>query len=151
MYNALLSLYEDVKCCVKVFITTGLKQGGCLSPILFNLYINEVSNLGIGIYLLHKVVSIMLLAETETDLQILIDLLQVWCKEKKMKVNLDKTKVVYFRRPSTPKSNVLFQYDNKNIGLTNQVWHFLSEHLDYNAMGVINLLLNNGCLSLTTG
>ena len=43
-YNALLSLYEDVKCCVKVNGFYGLKQGCCLSPILLNLYINDMVN-----------------------------------------------------------------------------------------------------------
>ena len=44
MYKALVSLYEDVKCCVRVnsfytvwfSVSCGLKQGCCLSPILFN-------------------------------------------------------------------------------------------------------------------
>ena len=86
-----------------------------MSPILFNLYINDlakqISSLGIGIQLENKVVSILmyavdivLLAETEEDLQSLIELLQQWCDEKKMKVNLDKTKVVHFRNTASEKN-----------------------------------------------
>ena len=98
MYNAQLSLYEDVK--VNGFYTDwfsvscGLKQGCCLSPVLFNLYINDMVNsitsLGIGVNIGDEVVSVLpyaddlvLLAESETDLQILIDLLHEWCIEKK--------------------------------------------------------------------
>ena len=80
---------------------------------------------------------LVLLAETEIDLQILIDLLQVWCDEKKMRVNLDKTKVVHFQSPSTPKSKVPFQFGNVNIEITNQYNYLgilLTEQLDYNAM-----------------
>ena len=129
MYNALLSLYEDVKSCVKVNglytdwfpVGCGLKQGCCLSPILFNFYINDlvntISSFGIGINLGDEVASVLfyaddlvLLAETETDLQILIDLLKVWCDEKKMRINLDKTKIIHFRSPSIPKSNISFQF-----------------------------------------
>ena len=79
MYNAQLSLYEDVK--VNGFYTDwfsvscGLKQGCCLSPVLFNLYINDMVNsitsLGIGVNIGDEV-DLVLLAESETDLQILI-------------------------------------------------------------------------------
>ena len=154
MYNALLSLYEDVKCCVKVngiytdwfSVRCGLKQGCCLSPILFNLYINDMVNsitsLGIGVNIRDDIVSVLLyaddlvlLAESETDLQILIDLLHEWCIDKKMKINLDKTKIVHFRNTAPPKSNVGLVFGNETIEITNQ-WTYLgillSEHLNYN-------------------
>ena len=156
MFNALRSLYEDVKCCVKLngfhtdwfAVRCGLKQGCSLSPILFNLYINDwakrISSLGIGIQLENEVVSILmyaddivLLAETEEDLQSLIDLLQQWCDEKKMKVNLDKTKVVYFRNTASEKTRKLFKFGNGNIEITDSYTYLgilLTEHLDFNAM-----------------
>ena len=108
------------------------------------MFSKTVSSLGIGINLGDEVVSILLyaddlvlLAETETDLQILIDLLQVWCDEKKMRVNLDKTKLVHFRSPPTPKSKIPFQFGNVNIEIANQYTYLgvlLTEHLDYNAL-----------------
>ena len=124
-------------------------ETGCyLSPILFNLYINDMVNsitsLGIGVNIWDDIVSVLLyaddlvlLAESETDLQILIDLLQEWCIDKKMNLNLDKTKIVHFRNPATPKSNVGFVFGNETIELTNQYTYLgilLSEHLDYNLM-----------------
>ena len=75
MYNALRSLYEDVKCCVKVngfytdcfSVRCGLKQGCCLSPIVFNLYINDMVNsitsLGIGVNIGDDIVSVLLYAD----------------------------------------------------------------------------------------
>ena len=49
MYKALESLYKDVKCCVRLnnmhtdwfSVKCGLKQGCPLSPVLFNLYIDD--------------------------------------------------------------------------------------------------------------
>ena len=52
-----------------------------------------------------------------------------------MNLNLDKTKIVHFRNPATPKSNVGFVFET--IELTNQYTYLgilLSEHLDYNLM-----------------
>lgn len=156
MYNALISLYDDVKCCVKVnglhtdwfSVSCGLKQGCCLSPILFNMYINDlvttISSLGIGVDLGNELISILmyaddlvLLAETENELQMLIDVLKLWCVQKKMTVNLDKTKVIHFRSPSTPKSNMAFHFGHDDIETACQYTYLgilLTEHLDYTAM-----------------
>ena len=68
---------------------------------------------------------------------ILIDLLHEWCIDKKMNLNLDKTKIAHFRNPATPKSNVGFVFGNETIEITNQYTYLgilFSEHLDYNLM-----------------
>ena len=61
MYKSLESLYKDVKCSVRLnnihtdwfAIKCRLKQGCSLSPVLFNLFINDlittISNIGTGI------------------------------------------------------------------------------------------------------
>ena len=50
MYKAIVSLYDEVKCCVRINgfhaewfeVKCGLKQGCSLSTLLFNLYINDL-------------------------------------------------------------------------------------------------------------
>ena len=156
MFYSLQSLYDDVKCCVKLngfhtdwfAVRCGLKQRCSLSPMLFNLYINDLANrissYGIGINLENKMVYILiyaddlvLLAETKDDLHLVIDILYKWCDEKKMKLNLDKNKVVHFRSASTQKTKSLFKVGSENIEIADSYTYLgilLTEHLDYHAM-----------------
>ena len=83
--------------------------------------VNLITSLGIGVNIGDDIVSVLLyaddlvlLAESETDLQILIDLLHEWCIDKKTNLNLDKKKV-HFRNPATPKSSVGFVFGNEAI------------------------------------
>ena len=97
MYKALLSIYENV--CYSVIINgkltewfdvnCGLKQGCSLSSILFNLYINDliikINSLDIGIDIGGEKVGILayaddvvLIAESENELQILMNELNIW-------------------------------------------------------------------------
>jgi hypothetical protein len=39
----------------------------------------------------------VLIAENENDLQLLLDILNAWCKHKALNVNFEKTKIVHFR------------------------------------------------------
>ena len=155
IYNALISLYHDVKCCVKVNglntdwfkVSCGLKQGCCLSPLLFNLYINDlvndISSLGLGVDIGGKNVSILLyaddvviLAENEQNLQALLDILKNWCDQNKMTVNLEKSKAVQFRNQSTVRPDFQLKLGNENFQFVNQYTYLgilLTEHLDYTA------------------
>ena len=98
-------------------VTTGLKQGCLLSLLLFNLFINNlvesIKNLNIGIDVGEEKVSlllyaddIILLAENENDMQIVLDMLSVWCRNNKLQVNETKSNIIHFRKTSVPRSNV---------------------------------------------
>ncbi len=88
MISAIKVLYRDVECCVHINgfkspwfnVNTGLKQGYLLSPVLFNLFINDlvgqikqsVKGVEIGdewIVVLLYADDICILTENEADLQ----------------------------------------------------------------------------------
>ena len=97
MYNALISLYKTVKSCVRLNgLSTDffdmkwvLKQGCLLSPLLFNLYINDlVSDMnqlnsgididGAKVCILLYTDNVILIADTEEELQRLRNCLDLW-------------------------------------------------------------------------
>lgn len=120
-----------------------------MSPILFNLFINDLittlSNLRIGINIdddnmvsiLAYADDVVLLAESENELQILLNVLNSWCDINKMVTNSDKSMIVHFRRPSEARSSVNFSVGNVNLKTTSHYVYLgllLTEHLDYTAM-----------------
>ena len=129
-------------------VTGGLKQGCLLSPLLFNLYINdlicEVSSLGEGveignerIHILLYADDIVLVAQSETNLQKMLDCLNNWCTKWRLKINVEKTKVVHFRRTGEPRTDVNFLCGNETIGIVEQYRYLgliLTEFLDYSVM-----------------
>ena len=58
---------------------------------------------------------IVLIAENENDLQLLIDILNTWCKHKALNVSFEKTKIVHFRNPSVPPTNEIFLMGEKTV------------------------------------
>ena len=86
----------------------GLKQGCVLSTTLFNIYINDLSELldqcQRGVLINNKRIShlfyaddLVLMAESEEDLQVLLDILSTWYISNRMNINTDKTKIMHFR------------------------------------------------------
>ena len=99
MYRAISSLYSNPQSRVLLNdhetpyfdCPVGVKQGDCLSPTLFAIFINdlavEIKSSNIGVRLDENLVlnillyadDIVLLAETEEDLQCLLYIVECWC------------------------------------------------------------------------
>ena len=112
--TALRSLYKGVKACVRINgkmtewfnVDLGVKQGCVLSPCLFSLFFDSLSDeikaLGKGVPFDNEKLSILLyaddvvlLAESESDLQIMLDVLSNWCKKWRLDINDTKTQVIH--------------------------------------------------------
>ena len=81
----------------------GVRQGDPMSPTLFSLYINDLAkhltengptlnfdNLSINCLLYAD--DMVLITETEEQLQKLLDMMYVWCKKWQLKVNKERPK-----------------------------------------------------------
>ena len=116
MLNAVKSLYTAVSPCVRINgyytewfdVTSGLRQGCSLSPLLFNIFINDIAlkikacgksikidgdTVGILLY----ADDIVLLADNEKELQDMLDILNNWCVSNNMSANATKSNVMHFR------------------------------------------------------
>ena len=84
--------------------------GEVISPTLFSIFINDlakgIKNLNLGVEMEPDLnVSILLFADdivllspTEEQLQLLLNFLSDWCRINKMEVNINKTKIIHFRK-----------------------------------------------------
>ena len=90
-------------------VSNGSRQGGCLSPYLFNFYIdqmiNEISNMPVGCILAGIKTNIIcfaddmfLLAPTAKSLQILINKLVSCLEALCFSINIDKCKYIVFKK-----------------------------------------------------
>ena len=99
LYNSIKNMYGDNKSSILLNdlstdcfnVTSGVRQGDTLYPILFSLFINElavgVNNLNLGIDIGGKKLSILLyvddivlMSESEGNLQKILDYCHKWCK-----------------------------------------------------------------------
>jgi predicted peroxiredoxin len=145
--NVIKSMYENIKSCIRTsegvspfFISTiGVRQGENLSPMLFSLYLNdletffnyhnargvecEINNEQLLLYLKLFVIlyadDTVLLSDTSKDLQKQLNLFEEYCKQWKLTVNTDKTKIVIFGS-RVANDQTLYIFNNKRLEIVNE-------------------------------
>ena len=140
MLEALKAYYANVQVCVSIpsvgtstpFASTmGVKQGCPMSPTLFGLYIDQLelhlkahsqdapALQGHKVPILLYADDIVLLSKSSSGLQHLLDILQLFCAEKLLSVNMSKTQVIIFNdfRHHTPE---VFSYGHQALQIVDQ-------------------------------
>ena len=162
MYNAISSLYSNPKSRVILqdYSTdyfdcpVGVKQGDCLSPTLFAIFINdlasEIKSSGVGVNLniddaegnieatliniLLYADDIVLFAENEADLQSLLNIVEIWCQNWRLEVNLTKTNILHIRAKRRMQSKYCFLFNKRPVPYCTFYKYLgctINEHLDY--------------------
>ena len=73
-----------------------MKQGDSLSPLLFSIFIYDLTRIGIDqVSILLYADAIVLLVKTHKDLQTMLDYLNQWCGSWKIYINPSKSKIVH--------------------------------------------------------
>ena len=143
MYTAISSLYSNPRSRVILQdyetdyfdCPIGVKQGDCLSPTLFAIFINdlanEVKNSGVGVHLnidssenIHETTllnillyadDIVLFASSEVDLQYLLNIVETWCEKWRLEVNLTKTNILHIRNKRKPQSKFMLIFNRNTV------------------------------------
>jgi hypothetical protein len=153
VYFAIKSLYSFTESCVRIngFSTDwfrtlfGVRQGDCLSPTLFSIYMNdlarEINGLNAGIEVNGKCVGILLYADdialvapSEFKLQQMLNTLSLWSLKWRIFVNKSKSKVMHFRNKTVNRSNYQFKCGESNLDYVSTYKYLgvtMSEFLNY--------------------
>ena len=138
--NIIQSMYKSIKSRVKFnnnlsceFVShIGVRQGECLSPFLFSMYIHDLEKeliqkgaegIDIGmlkLYLLLYADDIVIFSNTSEGLQKGLDILSDYCQKWKLTVNIDKTKVMVFRKGGILPRNLSFTFQGNMIEIVNK-------------------------------
>ena len=141
-FKIIRSIYENIKSNVEANgsmsaffkCLSGLRQGENMSPFLFSIFLNDLKgflrahnvngitcNIGyedISVYL--KIVILLfaddtvLFAESDQELQYVLDQFQEYCEEMKLTVNVSKTKIVIYTN-SRNKNNITYKFNASTI------------------------------------
>ena len=87
----------------------------------------------LSLYFLMYADDTVLFSDTPEGLQNLLNSLQLYCNKWKLSVNIDKTKIVIFRRGNRLQQNLHWQYDGNDVEIVNKFNYYLGLMLHYNA------------------
>lgn len=148
LWRILNNLYNNVQCMVKFgdietnlfAIDDGLKQGCVLSPVLFNIFINNLtkmlknSNTGVEICNIKMncllwADDVVLIADNARDLQKMLDIASSFAHMWRLTFNLDKSNVLTIGKRANP--NNVWRLGKGTIYETNS-YKYLGIHINYN-------------------
>ena len=149
LYNIIKTLYKEIQSSVQVAgyltdwfsVTSGVRQGDNIAPTLFAMYINslaqEIKNLNKGVNVDELMVSILLYADdivlisdSEKGLQEQLNTMHKWCHKWRMKVNMEKTKIMHFRSSSQSETTHQFKFGESLIETT-EIYRYLGFDIHY--------------------
>jgi hypothetical protein len=162
--NVIFNMYDKAKSCVRngsdisnyFPCQVGVRQGENLSPLLFAIYLNDLSALlaektkglqymsdeirdvlsddDIEVYLKMYVLlyadDTILLAESATDLQVMLDTMEEYCNTWELDINISKTKIVIFSRGKV-RNIPVFLYKEEPIDVVDS-YNYLGIIFNYN-------------------
>ncbi len=153
-YHSVKSLYKNNEYSVKLNdyftdwfnVDMGVRQGDCLSSTLFALFINdlalEIKQMENGIMINGQNICILifaddivLLSNSEKQLQDMLNCLDKWCFKSRVNVNGAKTKIVDFRPKRTLQTTFQFKIGDENIHVVNTYKYLgviFDEFLEFN-------------------
>ena len=153
VYNSIKSIYSNTISAVRLGnkltewfdCSTGVKQGDSLSPTIFAIFVNdlvdEIRDLDLGVKVDHTSISMLLyaddivfIAESEDNLQVMLDKMHEWCKKWRVLVNTDKSKIVHFRHGRSSRTNFEFSIGRNKLEIVSTYKYlgvFMNEKGDY--------------------
>jgi hypothetical protein len=155
LHRCVKSMYNEVKARIRsgaklsdfIDCTRGVKQGDVCSPVLFSLFINEfaleiIANGKHGVtfdlielFVLLFADDIMLLSVTVVGLQKQLNNLYAAASRLQLKVNMDKTNIIVFRKGGYLSSKERWTYGNERVIVVNAYTYlgiYFSTRLSFN-------------------
>lgn len=123
-------------------IIAGVPQGSILGPLLFNIYINDITNIDYQskFIIYADDTTILLSADTHNELSLrgnnVLGKLELWTNENALSVNVNKTKAIIFNsRNKKPDTLVNLQYKSQAVEMVNSIKTlgvYFTQHMQWN-------------------